>query len=365
MQLALGRAPGLTALQLRRALAALAGGCAQAGGLQALFRQCRSGLEALGVGAAAGAALQAPDAARIAADRRWVEREQVSLVDATATQYPPQLAQTDGAPALLYVKGNAACLAAPQLAMVGSRNPTLPGARTAREFAAYLCRAGLAITSGLAAGIDAASHEGALDGGGPTIAVLGSGIDSIYPRAHRSLAARIAARGALVSEHPPGSQPLRANFPRRNRIISGLSIGTLVVEAARHSGSLITARLAGEQGREVFAIPGSIHNPLARGCHALIRSGAKLVECADDVLSELRFIHAKQDVRTASTGEATAAWLDKDYKILLDALGFEPASLDVLVGRTGLPSQSVASMLLFLELEDVVGLHSGGRYVRL
>ena len=172
-----------------------------------------------------------------------------------------------------------------------------------------------------------------------------------------------------MSEYPPGSPPLRANFPRRNRIISGLCLGTLVVEAARHSGSLITARLAGEQGREVFAIPGSIHSPLARGCHALIRSGAKLVESADDILSELKFNVPKQNVMGSTEGRASdtiaASRLDKNYKILLDALGFEPASPDALVERTGLPSQSVASMLLFLELEDVVGLHSGGRYVRL
>jgi len=369
MQLALGRAPGLTAQQLRRALSALQGRQDHSSGLQALFRQCRSSLESLGLAAAAGAALQAPDRVRIAADRRWVESERVSLIDAAGPLYPPQLAQAAGAPALLYVKGDAGCLATPQLAMVGSRNPTLPGQRTARAFASCLSGAGLTITSGLAIGIDAASHEGALDTGGATIAVLGTGIDAIYPRQHRTLAARIAEHGALVSEYPPGSPPIRANFPRRNRIISALCLGTLVVEAARHSGSLITARLALEQGREVFAIPGSIHNPLARGCHALIRSGAKLVECADDILSELKFNSIKQDVtrvpRDCAASAATAARLDKEYKILLDALGFEPASLDMLVDRTGLASQSVASMLLFLELQDVVGLHSGGRYVRL
>jgi DNA processing protein len=369
MQLALGRAPGLTAQQLRRALSALQGRHDHSTGLQALFRQCRSSLESLGLAAAAGAALQAPDTVRIAADRRWVESERVSLIDAAGPLYPPQLAQTAGAPALLYVKGDAGCLATPQLAMVGSRNPTLPGQRTARAFACHLSGAGLTITSGLAVGIDAASHEGALQAGGATIAVLGTGIDVIYPRQHRTLAARIAEHGALVSEYPPGSPPIRANFPRRNRIISGLCLGTLVVEAARHSGSLITARLALEQGREVFAIPGSIHNPLARGCHALIRSGAKLVECVDDILQELKFSSIKQCVtgvpRDGGGSRVPAARLDKEYKILLDALGFEPASLDMLVDRTGLPSQSVASMLLFLELEDVVGLHSGGRYVRL
>jgi DNA processing protein len=369
MQLALGRAPGLTAQQLRGALAALQGAPAGASGLQALFGQCRSSLESLGLAPASSAALQAPDAARIAADRRWVESEHVSLIDATDARYPPLLAQAPAAPALLYVKGDAACLCTPQLAMVGSRNPTQPGQRTARAFAGFLSAAGLTITSGLALGIDAASHEGALDAHGRTIAVLGTGIDAIYPRQHSALAARIATQGALVSEYPPGCAPIRANFPRRNRIISALCLGTLVVEAARHSGSLITARLAAEQGREVFAIPGSIHNPLARGCHALIRSGAKLVESADDVLSELKFNIRKQYLIGCTGGHArpasAAAWLDKDQKILLDALGFEPASLNTLVERTGLPSQSVASMLLFLELEDVVGLQSGGRYLRL
>jgi DNA processing protein len=368
MQLALGRAPGLTTQKLRRALAAIEGAATGSAGLPGLFGQSRSSLESLGLPAAAAAALQAPDAARIAADHRWIESEGISQVDAAGAQYPPLLAQAEGSPALLYVKGDAGCLSSPQLAMVGSRNPTLPGERTAHAFAAFLSAAGLTITSGLAVGIDAASHEGALEAGGRTIAVLGSGMDAIYPRRHCALAARIAAQGALVSEHPPGSPPMRANFPRRNRIISALSLGTLVVEAARHSGSLITARLAGEQGREVFAIPGSIHNPLTRGCHALIKSGAKLVESAADVLSELGFRFEKQNLTKApasgAAGRSVGARLDKDYKILLDALGFEPASLDMLVERTGLPSQSVASMLLFLELEDVVGLHSGGRYVR-
>jgi DNA processing protein len=337
--------------------------------LQGLFGQCRSSLESLGLAPAASAALQAPDAARIAADRRWVDSEQISLIDATDARYPPLLGEAPAAPALLYVKGDAAYLSAPQLAMVGSRNPTQPGQRTARAFAGFLSAAGLTITSGLALGIDAASHEGALAADGPTIAVLGTGIDAIYPRQHRALAARIATQGALVSAYPPGSAPIRANFPRRNRIISALCLGTLVVEAARHSGSLITARLAAEQGREVFAIPGSIHNPLSRGCHALIRSGAKLVESADDILSELKIDNRKQYLIGCARGRirpgSAAPWLDKDQKILLDALGFEPASLNTLVERTGLPSQSVASMLLFLELEDVVGLQSGGRYLRL
>jgi DNA processing protein len=201
------------------------------------------------------------------------------------------------------------------------------------------------------------------------VAVLGCGLDVPYPEENSALAARIIDQGALVSEFPPGSPPLREHFPRRNRLISGLSLGVLVVEAARRSGSLITARLATGQGREVFAIPGSIHNPMTRGCHALIRQGAKLVETAADVLEELKIPFTKQDV-VDSTGPApgtvaTGRPLDKDYEILLDALGFEPASIDALVERTGLPSPSVASMLLILELEGRVGTQPGGRYVRL
>ncbi len=368
-QLALGRAPGLTARLLRTALAALGSARWGAPGTEELFGQRAHALDALGWPPAARAALRAPDSARIAADRRWVERERIVLLDAADPLYPPLLAHLPTAPALLYVRGDAATLGTPQLAMVGSRNPTQPGRRTAQEFAAYLSRAGLTITSGLALGIDAASHEGALRSSGRTVAVLATGLDDVYPPQHRALAARIAAQGALVSEFPPGTPPLRANFPHRNRIISGLSAGTLVVEAARRSGSLITARLAGDAGREVFAIPGSIHNPMARGCHSLIRAGAKLVENAADILDELRFAHPKQEVMFDAAGHDSRArglgTLDKEYKILLDALGFAPASLSSLVERTGLPSQSVASMLLILELGGTVGLHAGGRYARL
>jgi DNA processing protein len=291
------------------------------------------------------------------------------LIDTFNPAYPPLLAQIPTAPALLYVQGDVASLRAPQLAVVGARRPSAPARATAARFAYSLSRAGLVITSGLALGIDAASHEGALAAGGRTVAVLGTGLDQIYPREHRALAARIAAQGALVSEFPRGTAPLRANFPRRNRIISALCLGTLVVEAAHHSGSLITARLAAEQGREVFAVPGSIHNPLARGCHALIRSGAKLVENVGDIFEEIDFYFAKQDdmcdVGQPESPVAGVAPLDKGYEILLDALGFEPASVDTLVERTGLSSQSVASMLLILELQGAVGVHGGGRYIRL
>jgi DNA processing protein len=370
MQLALGRAPGLTVQHVSAVLAAVVGdSCPKPTDLGALFAHARHALCDVVLPPAAHRALRLPDWARIAHDRRWMESERVELIDALSARYPSRLAHIPDAPALLYLKGMAACLQAPQLAIVGSRHPTEAGRRTAREFAAHLSKAGLTITSGLAYGIDAASHEGALASAGQTIAVLGTGLDQVYPSAHRELALQIAAHGALLSELPPGSPPLKFNFPRRNRLISGLSLGLLVVEAARASGSLITARLAGDQGREVFAIPGSIHNPLARGCHALIRAGAKLVEEAGDILEEIKIspteqllMHLQAPHRQPTVGGRA---LDKGYKILLDAIGFESASLDELVNRTGLTSQSVASMLLMLELEGAVGIQAGGQYVRL
>jgi DNA processing protein len=355
--LALVRAPGLHAGHVRAA--------AEATTASGLVGRPAAELRARGLPLAAAAWLAQPDARALADDRGWLERTGAELVGCGDARYPPLLAALADAPVALFVRGQADCLLTAQLAIVGSRNPTAAGARTAREFAACLAGAGLTITSGLALGIDAAAHEGALAAGGRTIAVLGCGLDEPYPPENAALAERIVAGGgALVGEFPPGSPPLPANFPRRNRLISGLSLGTLVVEAARRSGSLITARLAAEQGREVFAIPGSIHNPLARGCHQLLRQGAKLVESADDVWAELKIPFTKQDITESGKPDVRAAGLDKDYEILLDALGFEPQSVDALVDRTGLPSPSLASMLLILELEGRVGLHPGGRYVR-
>jgi DNA processing protein len=308
--------------------------------------------------------LAAPHEAAIEADIAWIHASGAKLVPCTSPEYPALLAHTSRAPAVLYVLGDVSALHTPQLAMVGSRSSTQSGRETARDFAEFFSRAGLTITSGLALGIDAASHEGALRANGRTIAVCGTGLDRIYPRRNAALANRIRERGALVSEFPPRTQPFRAHFPQRNRIISGLSFGTLVVEAARHSGSLITAQHAVEQGREVFAIPGSIHNPLSRGCHKLLREGAKLVESADDVLSELlNFLQPQPLASHVEVGGAPPV-LDKDYEILLDALGFEPAGIDILVARTGFPGESIASMLLALELRGHVELHAGGRYGR-
>jgi DNA processing protein len=316
------------------------------------------------------------------AELRWLEDSRHHFVPLDAEHYPPLLAELSDAPVGLFVRGDPAVLSLPQLAIVGSRNPTAAGCDNAADFAAHLARCGLAITSGLALGIDAAAHRGALDAEGISIAVCGTGLDIAYPASNTALADAIAERGALISEFPLGTPALKANFPRRNRLISGLSLGTLVVEAAVRSGSLITARLAAEQGREVFAIPGSIHNPLARGCHQLIRQGAKLIETADDIFAELRALAATlADAPPAMQASAACSQLsaagaergserhfgpvlDKGYEILLDALGFEPAGVDLLVERTGLRADEVASMLLILELDGKLESRPGGLYVR-
>ncbi len=337
--------------------------------LELLERPEPRALAELGLTTTGIAWLLAPDDARIDADLHWLGRTGCALLASTDPGYPELLRRSPDATAVLYVRGNPASLLEPQLAMVGSRNPTAGGRTTAREFAASFARLGLAITSGLALGIDAACHEGALAAGGITIAVLGCGLDNVYPRENVSLADRVAASGAVISEFPPGTPALREHFPQRNRIIAGLAHGTLVVEAAQRSGSLITARLAGAAGREVFALPGSIHNPLARGCHELIRQGAKLVERVEDVLAELKISLAHQllgdPARPSPATSCEGRVLDKAYKILLDALAFEPASVDSLIERTGLNSESIASMLLILELDGHVAPHPGGRYSRL
>lgn len=284
--------------------------------------------------------------------------------------YPRQLLETEDPPVLLYLEGAAPLFDAGHLfpehsiAIVGSRNPSAQGALNARQFGQALREAGLSIVSGLARGVDAAAHEGALtvlaDGATPaTLAVVGTGLDQVYPRAHEALAARIRERGLLVSEYPLGTPPLAGNFPRRNRIISGLSQGTLVVEAALASGSLITARLASEQGREVFAIPGSIHAPQSRGCHALIRQGAKLVETAQDILEELQLAAAPP--RAAPSAPALARGTDD---AVLQALGFDPASLDTLLARTGLDTAALQVRLLELELDGSVARLPGGLFQR-
>ena len=308
------------------------------------------------------------DPAGIERDLRWLEGPGRALLPIDDSRYPAQLAAVRGCPAALFVEGDPALLSRPQIAIVGSRAATAAGRETAFEFAARLAAHGFAITSGLAVGIDAAAHRGALAATGVTIAVCGTGLDRVYPAEHEELAGRIAASGVLVSEFPTGTQPHAHNFPRRNRLMSGLARGVLVIEAAARSGSLITARLAGEQGREVMALPGSIHNPLARGCHRLIKDGAALIETVDDVLAALGHPGpagcGNFAEKTRTDAKNTNGVLDSDAEMLLNALGFEPADLDRLVERTGLAAQSVISKLQLLELEGRVESLAGGRYSR-
>lgn len=282
--------------------------------------------------------------------------------------YPEMLLHAPDPPLLLYVLGDARLLAGDAdksrcLAVVGSRQPTPAGRTHARVFARAFAQAGLTVVSGLAVGVDAAAHEGALEGGGPTVAVIGTGADLVYPSRHRELAGRIAEHGAIVSEFAPGTPSRAENFPQRNRIIAGLSRGTLVVEAALRSGSLITARLAAESGREVFALPGSIDSPQSRGCHALIRQGALLVESAQDVLTELGWAHTPAlgpAAADAHPGPAT----NRATRALLDALGFEPTDLDTLAARTGMSGSQLAIQLLELELDGHVSRMPGGLFQR-
>lgn len=294
----------------------------------------------------------------------WLDTPDRHLVRADSADMPELLTQIADPPTLLYVVGQKETLHLPALAIVGSRNPTRGGIQNAYEFAHHLAASGFCIVSGLAQGIDTAAHRGALDAGASTVAFLGHGIDRVYPPENRELAHRIAGSGALCSEYPLGSPPRKEHFPQRNRLISGLCLGTLVVEAARRSGSLISARLAGEQGREIFAIPGSIHNPLSRGCHQLIKQGAKLVESADDIVSELGSLvgHLLENADTATAAADAEIHHDADYEILLAALSYDPATADQLAEHSGLTIDQVSSMLLILELEGKVQMQAGGRY---
>jgi len=331
--------------------------------------------------------LQQPDEARIAEDTAWLSQPSHRLLRCTDADFPPQLENIPQPPAALFVVGDASLLLYPQVAIVGARRASTGGLTHARAFTVALAQAGFIITSGMADGIDGAAHLAALDHGVPTLAVVGTGPDRVYPRKHHALAKRIAEQGALVSEFPPGTTARADHFPRRNRLIAGLSLGTLVIEAGLQSGSLITARLAGEQGREVFALPGSIHNPLAHGCHRLIRDGARLVETAAEIIETLapaaRMLGADLAERLAQSGgeRVSKAAVEADHEVRFDRsissgndaeysrlwaeLGHEPATLDELVQRTGQPARVLSSMLLMLELEAKVETLPGNRYQRL
>ncbi len=360
------RAPQLGPRALRDALAIT-------GGITALLGSSRSELLALGLAPEAAAALLHPPRDLIAQDLQWMARSGTCLLTIDAPDYPRPLAQLVDAPPALFLRGRRQLLQPPLLAMVGSRRPTAAGRRIAQTLAQTLGEARICIVSGLARGIDTAAHEGALATAAGTIAVCGTGLDQCYPAENQRLFERIGTEGLLLSEFPPGTAPLRHNFPRRNRIIAGLARGTVVIEAAEGSGSLITARYAMHQGREVFAVPGSPLNPLAAGCLELLREGAHLVRQTQDVLEHIeipaeipnqekpQLDHA---VGAIPQGPGAPRRLDKDYEMLLDALGFEPASIDDLVDRTGLPPGSVASMMLILELEGRVENRPGALFYR-
>ncbi len=303
-----------------------------------------------------------------AADRalEWLAEAGHHLLIFEHSDYPPLLAASAAPPVLLFVDGDPTCLNRPQIAVVGSRQASPQGTDIAYGFARELAACGLVVTSGLARGIDGAAHRGALAGGGNTIAVLGCAIDHIYPRQHRGLAEQMRAAGALVSEFPFGVAPLPANFPRRNRIISGLAIGTLVVEAALRSGSLSTALHALEQGREVFAVPGSIHSPLTKGCHALIKQGAKLVEEVADILEELPGLPSRSNAMPATVAAEIADDPgERGDPRFLHACGWDSFTIDDIVSRSGLTVQEVSSMLVKLELAGIIQVQGTGSYLRI
>ncbi len=360
--LTLLRAPGIGPVRFHALLARF-------GSPAAVLGAGRGAWEQAGLAAQTQDWLAAPDCAAIGRDLAWAAQSPRRLLLWTDPDYPPLLRAIEAPPPLLFVHGDVEALGWPALAIVGSRKPTPAGRETARDFARHLAASGFGVVSGLALGIDAEAHRGALEAEGRTVAVFGTGLDRVYPAVNRELAHTIVAGGgALVSELPTRTPVLAENFPRRNRILAGLALGTLVVEAALKSGSLITARFAAEQGREVFAIPGSIHNPMARGCHALIRDGAKLVETAADILAELapRARAALEGVAdTPAAAPNRPEDLDEDYRKLLQTLGDAPVSVDSLVQRSGLTAESVSSMLLILELRGYVAALPGGLYTRL
>ncbi len=342
------------------------------GSAEAVFEQSEAALRQLGSGRLVEAITAEPPklAELLQTTLDWLAGgDDRAVAPIGSAQYPAALLNIEDPPLVLYMIGSqlnraqkATNLIANNLAIVGSRNPTPQGEQNARQFAKAFAEQGLCIVSGLALGVDGAAHDGALLGGGTTIAVVGTGLDRVYPKKHLALAHRIAANGLIISEFPIGTPPLTANFPKRNRIISGLSVGTLVVEAALKSGSLITARLASEQGKDVFAIPGSIHSPQSRGCHYLIKQGAKLVETAQDVMEELRIPLASVSTLPDDHDDDEPPEGDSSF---LSALGFDIVSLDALQARTGLPTPELQAKLLELELDGFVTRLPGGLFQRM
>ncbi|ARO87018.1 DNA processing protein DprA [Nitrosospira lacus] len=349
--LALGLIDGLGDESIRRLLVAF-------GSPAGIFSAKAAALAGLVKKKVADSIVQGVAREKIAVTLKWLEDPVNSVMTLADPDYPLMLLNIADPPPLLYLKGKRELLNSPALAVVGSRNATPQGLSNAEAFAAAASNAGLCIVSGMALGVDAAAHRGGLRGTAASIGVVGTGLDIVYPARNRDLAHELAEHGVLVSEFPLGTPAVGSNFPRRNRIISGMSRGCLVVEAALQSGSLITARQALEQGRDVFAIPGSIHSPLSKGCHALIKQGAKLVESADDILDELGYQSAQ--IAVNGTNEPTAK-----ESLLLRYLGHDAADIDTLCTRSGLTAETVSAMLLPLELDGVVALLPGGSYQRL
>jgi DNA processing protein len=370
------------------------------GGIDRLVGASRRDLRDAGLDETTVAALKRPDEALLRTDLAWLDEPAHHLLTCGSERFPPLLKDIPSPPAALFVAGEPDVLWQPQVAVIGSRNPTAGGKDNARDFAGELARRGLTVTSGLAAGIDSIAHEAALDAGGASVAVMGTGLDQVYPSSGKALAERIRRHGALVSEFPPGTPAKREHFPARNRIISGLSLGVLVIEAGLRSGTLITARLAGSQGREVFALPGSIHNPLAKGCHRLIRDGARLVESVAEVIQDLTPLAGQLADRlrgelaaaersqavppggprakdpAARAGQSPAAGAleldsggpqlvqDPEYRRLWSCLGYDPKPVDAIVEQSGLTARAVSAMLLVLELRGMVEAHRGGAFSR-
>lgn len=332
------------------------------------------------------AGITRPDQRTIEHTQQWLAHERHHLLCWDDEDYPVLLRRITGPPAAIYVDGDPGCLWQPQIAVIGSRNPTAGGLEHAHDFASTLARMGMTITSGLASGIDTAAHRAALSVGAQTIAVNGTGLDSIYPASSREVGEQIPLQGAMVSELPLGSKALRQHFPSRNRIISGLSLAVLVIEAGLNSGTLITARKAAEQGRDVFALPGSLNNPMAKGCHRLIREGARLVETAADILQELGPVAAelKMEIQQRLNLSDTAGSVpgerapsprspesispdlldDSDYSAIWAVLSFDPKPVDSIIEITGLKAREVSSMLLMMELKGMVKKSTNGRFVR-
>ena len=318
------------------------------------------------------ASLRNIPAEKIKADLAWLKDDKHHILCFDDSKYPQSLRRLPDAPPLLFVKGDITLLDDPQIAIVGSRNPTPSGKKIAYDFARSLAEIGLLVNSGMARGIDSAAHNGALDSGSPSLAVIATGQDIIYPAENKPLAQKLADNGVIVSEFPCGTPPHSSNFPRRNRIISGLAIGVLVVEAKFKSGALITARYANEQGKEVFAIPGSIHNPVSKGCHRLIKEGAMLVETTNDILLQLKSHINLNERDTSSTDQAKSPTenldrnntLEDEHSALLEQMGYDPVTADQLAERTGKPIAEIASILLILELENHIS-NQGGFYCRI